>query len=125
MTARKSRTHQPLPQARERASFRQLAAGQAIVQRIALLGRQPARDLAHDRGRQLAEWARGGTTKATTNITDDADDLMAWDSKLATAALQGTECLRETWSTVPKHLKKSLEAALRNRHQPTAEKAPA
>jgi recombination protein RecT len=56
---------------------------------------------------------------------NDADDLMAWDSKLATAALQGTECLRETWATVPKPLKKSLEAALRNRHQPTAEKAPA
>ena len=56
---------------------------------------------------------------------DSADDLMAWDSKLATAALQGTESLRETWTTVPKHLKKSLEAALRNRHQPTAEKAPA
>lgn len=57
--------------------------------------------------------------------SDHADDLMAWDSKLATAALQGTECLRETWATVPKPLKKSLEAALRNRHQPTAEKAPA
>jgi phage RecT family recombinase len=50
-----------------------------------------------------------------------ADDLMAWDSKLATAALQGTDSLREMWGTVPKHLKKSLEAALRNRHQPAAE----
>lgn len=56
---------------------------------------------------------------------ETSDDLMAWDSKLATAALQGTDSLRETWGTVPKHLKKSLEAALRNRHQPTAEKVPA
>jgi len=62
----------------------------------------------------------------TTEAADDgAEDLMAWDSKLATAALQGTDSLRETWTTVPKHLKKSLEAALRNRHQPTAEQVPA
>jgi phage recombination protein Bet len=63
--------------------------------------------------------------KGPTLADDIPDDLMAWDSKLATAALQGTDSLRETWNTVPKYLKKSLEAALRNRHQPTAEKAPA
>jgi hypothetical protein len=73
-------------------------------------------------GQALASWAKG---LAPATPDDNADDLMAWDSKLATAALQGTESLRETWGTVPKHLKKSLEAALRNRHQPTAEKAPA
>jgi recombination protein RecT len=54
---------------------------------------------------------------------ETTDDLMAWDSKLATAALQGTESLRETWNTVPKALKKTLEAALRNRHQVSAASA--
>jgi len=86
-------------------------------------------------GAALATWARGGSAApvspqppagAADNLTDD---LMAWDSKLATAAMQGTESLRATWSTVPKPLKKSLEAALRNRHQPSAtetdERAPA
>jgi hypothetical protein len=79
--------------------------------------------ISEESGQMLAEWARGGNP-APVQPDDSADDVMAWDSKLATAALQGTESLRETWTTVPKHLKKSLEAALRNRHQPTAEKAP-
>jgi len=83
-------------------------------------------------GRALATWARGGSAAPAlapdnpqAGAVATSDDLMAWDSKLATAALQGTDSLRETWGTVPKHLKKSLEAALRNRHQPTAEKVPA
>lgn len=74
-------------------------------------------------GAAFARWARGDATP--TQPEETSDDLMAWDSKLAAAALQGTESLRETWVSVPKHLKKSLEAALRNRHQPTAEKVPA
>lgn len=81
-----------------------------------------SKPLDEDMGKSLAAWAKGENAPAPK---DNADDVMAWDSKLATAALQGTESLRETWTTVPKHLKKSLEAALRNRHQPTAEKAPA
>jgi hypothetical protein len=84
-------------------------------------------------GRQLAEWARGESpapTKPATNITeniptDTTDDLMAWDSKLATAALQGVESLRETWGHVPRELKPSLKAAMDNRHKPTAEKVAA
>ncbi|SEE79240.1 hypothetical protein SAMN05444171_8078 [Bradyrhizobium lablabi] len=50
---------------------------------------------------------------------------MAWDSKLATAALQGVECLRETWATVPRDLKPKLKAAMDNRHKPAAESVPA
>ncbi len=78
--------------------------------------------ISEESGSMLAEWARGGNP-APVQSEDNADDLMSWDSKLATAALQGTESLRETWGQVPKPLKKSLEAALRNRHQPAAEKA--
>jgi hypothetical protein len=50
-----------------------------------------------------------------------ADDLMAWDSKLATAAHMGIEALRETWGHVPKQLKPMLKAAMDNRHKPSAE----
>jgi AAA domain-containing protein len=81
-------------------------------------------------GAAFARWAKGKTTTPATSqpagAADDInDDLMAWDSKLATAAMQGTESLRETWATVPKSLKKSLEVALRNRHQPSATDADA
>lgn len=75
-------------------------------------------------GAAFARWAKGETV-APVQPADVTEDLMAWDSKLATAALQGTESLRETWATVPKPLKKTLEAALRNRHQPTANEADA
>jgi hypothetical protein len=78
---------------------------------------------AHDA--ETGEIVESAETSSVPVEADESEDLMAWDSKLATAALQGTDSLRETWGTVPKHLKKSLEAALRNRHQPTAEKAPA
>jgi hypothetical protein len=88
--------------------------------------------IGEDSGIALAEWARGGAPaptvaqfKPTEPADETTDDLMAWDSKLATAALQGTDSLRETWNTVPKPLKKTLEAALRNRHQPLATEADA
>jgi hypothetical protein len=87
--------------------------------------------ISEESGRLLSSWAKGGSVAPVTSqpalgATDDqSDDLMAWDSKLATSALQGVEALREMWGQVPKHLKKTLEAALRNRHQPTAEKVPA
>jgi len=82
-------------------------------------------------GQRLAAWARGGTAAPPVDqpqqdgAADITEDVMAWDSKLATAALQGTTSLRETWAAVPKPLKKSLEAALRNRHQPNATEADA
>ena len=88
--------------------------------------------IGEDSGIALAEWARGGAPaptvaqfKPTDPMVETTEDLMAWDSKLATAAQQGTESLRETWNTVPKPLKKTLEAALRNRHQPAANEADA
>jgi hypothetical protein len=74
-------------------------------------------------GAAFARWAKGEA--AAPVEAENTEDLMAWDSKLATAALQGTDSLRETWNTVPKHLKKTLEAALRNRHQPAANEADA
>lgn len=83
---------------------------------------QDGQPMSEQMGAAFARWAKGENAPAPK---DNSDDVMSWDSKLATAALQGTESLRETWGQVPKHLKKSLEAALRNRHQPTAEKAPA
>jgi ABC-type dipeptide/oligopeptide/nickel transport system ATPase subunit len=95
-------------------------------------------------GRSLAEWAKGDSVSPrAASVTgnsagpaspapslqagsaDTSDDVMAWDSKLASAANLGVDALREVWGQVPKPLKKSLEAALRNRHQPTAEKVPA
>jgi hypothetical protein len=64
------------------------------------------------------------TTKAAT-VDDSADDLMSWDSKLATASHAGVEALRETWGQVPRDLKPMLKAAMDRVHKPTAEKAPA
>lgn len=84
--------------------------------------------LNEEMGAAFARWAKGETAAPVSQpagAAETTEDLMAWDSKLATAALQGTESLRETWSTVPKHLKKTLEAALRNRHQPAAAEADA
>jgi phage recombination protein Bet len=58
-------------------------------------------------------------------VDDGTDDLMAWDSKLATASHAGIEALRETWGQVPRDLKPKLKAAMDRVHKPTAEKAPA
>lgn len=80
--------------------------------------------ISEDSGRMLAEWARGGNP-APVQPDDDADDLMAWDSKLATAAHMGVDALREEWGNVPRKFKPMLKAAMDNRHKPTAEKAPA
>jgi hypothetical protein len=57
--------------------------------------------------------------------TEAEDDLMSWDSKLATASHAGVEALRETWGQVPRDLKPMLKAAMDRVHKPTAEKAPA
>ena len=56
---------------------------------------------------------------------DPAEDLMAWDSKLATAALQGTESLRETYREMPREFRPLVQAAMDTRHLPTAAKADA
>jgi hypothetical protein len=59
---------------------------------------------------------------AEFNRDEVADDLMAWDSKLASASNMGTDALKATWETVPKPLKPSLLAALEKRHKPAAAK---
>jgi hypothetical protein len=64
-------------------------------------------------------------TIKTAPPSDHADDIMAWDSKLATASHAGVEALRETWGQVPRELKPKLKAAMDNRHKPTAEGVPA
>ncbi len=56
---------------------------------------------------------------------DEADDLLAWDSKLATAALMGAEALKEQWAKVPRELQPSLKPALDNTHKPAAVRADA
>jgi hypothetical protein len=71
--------------------------------------------MSEEMGAAFARWAKGD------DVDDQRDDLMAWDSKLQTAALMGVEALREVWGQVPRPLKKPLEAALRN-HQSTAAK---
>jgi len=89
---------------------------------------EAGKPLNEEMGAAFARWAKGETAapvQPAAGAAETTEDLMAWDSKLATAALQGTESLRETWNTVPKHLKKTLEAALRNRHQPSATEADA
>ena len=87
--------------------------------------------IGEESGHALAAWARGGvaapsvTPDKPTDGAVDNDDLMAWDSKLATAAHMGVDALREEWSNVPREFKPMLKAAMDNRHKPTAEKAPA
>ena len=48
--------------------------------------------------------------KAQMHIDQEADDTMAWDSRLVTAAHIGVEAIAEVWAQVPKHLKPNLEA---------------
>jgi hypothetical protein len=87
--------------------------------------------IGEESGHALAAWARGGvaapsvTPDKPTDGAVDNDDLMAWDSKLATAAHMGVDALREEWGNVPRELKPKLKAAMDNRHKPAAEKAPA
>lgn len=64
------------------------------------------------------------STESPSSANDGTDDLMEWDSKLASAANLGVEALREVWGTVPKQLKPTLKAAMDNRHKPAAEAAP-
>ena len=53
-----------------------------------------------------------------------ATDSM-WDDKLAAAAQQGIDALRDQWEEVPAAHKKALRAALDRRHKPTANKVDA
>jgi recombination protein RecT len=61
----------------------------------------------------------------TAELLAPKDDLMAWDSKLATAALQGTESLAQEWNRVPRNLKPQLVENLDTKHKPAAAKAAA
>ena len=56
---------------------------------------------------------------------DGADDLMSWDSKLASASHMGVDALKEEWLRVPKDLQPKLKAALDRVHKVTAAQAPA
>ncbi len=76
--------------------------------------------LSEDIGRQLAEWARGGSPAP-------ADDLTAaeWDVKLGDAAKEGTVELRRVYAQIPKALRAEVDAALNRRHLPMAKEADA
>lgn len=83
--------------------------------------------LSEEMGASFAAWAKGGSAAPAHTLPAGAadelnDDLMAWDSKLATAALQGIESLRETWGQVPPKLKPRLVDDLDTKHKPAAEK---
>jgi len=78
--------------------------------------------LSEQMGAAFARWAKG---ENATQSDDSAADLMAWDSKLATAALQGTESLRETYREMPREFRPLVQAAMDSRHLPTAAKADA
>lgn len=66
--------------------------------------------------------AAPGRAGAADNLSDD---VMAWDSRLATAAHMGVDALRDEWLSVPKHLQSHLKVALDTRHKETAAKVPA
>jgi hypothetical protein len=51
------------------------SAGQAIIQGISLLGRQPARDLAHDRNDLLHDITAGAAGSTSQQILDRSSDL--------------------------------------------------
>ena len=81
-------------------------------------------------GRQLAEWARGGSASPVSTpspATGEADELTAaeWDVHLGNASKLGKAELRRVYATIPKHLRPDLDAALNRRHLPTAEQADA
>jgi len=79
---------------------------------------EAGKPLCEEMGAAFAQWAAGGSAAA--------EDIMAWDSKLASAAQIGTEALKEVWDTqVPKGLKRDLTAAMTNRHKPAAAQADA
>jgi hypothetical protein len=70
-------------------------------------------------GARLAQWARGeeGTRKI--------DDFIEWDSRLQTAAHNGTDALAAEWKRVPKHLQTALKPNLDTIHKPAAAKVAA
>ena len=82
-------------------------------------------------GAAFARWAKGGSATpvnpnppAPAGVADDlAEDSMAWDSRLATAALQGTDALAEEWSRVPRNIKPLLVENLDDTHKRSAAKA--
>lgn len=56
---------------------------------------------------------------------DLADDLLSWDSKLATAALMGPDALKAEWARVPRDLQTALKPGLDKVHKPNAAKVTA
>lgn len=65
-----------------------------------------------------------GTVEILAPKNDD-EDLMSWDSKLASASHLGMTALQEVWATIPRNLQPKLKAALDRVHKPAAEKVPA
>jgi hypothetical protein len=71
--------------------------------------------LSEDIGRQLAEWARGGSAAPVDDLT-----AAEWDLKLEDAATHGMLRLQHVWTGVPAEHKPTLKAALDTRHKPAA-----
>lgn len=79
--------------------------------------------IGEESGRALAAWAAGGAAPVHVEQSIDQDDVMAWDSKLATAAMMGADALKDEWAKVPRVLQPSLKAKLDDIHKPAAKKA--
>lgn len=84
---------------------------------------QEGHALDENMGAAFARWAAGGEAPKPTEQTVDQDDVMAWDSKLATAAMMGADALKDEWAKVPRVLQPSLKVKLDDIHKPAAKKA--
>jgi hypothetical protein len=88
--------------------------------------------ISEESGRLLAEWAAGGSaapaSPAPSLHAGAAEYITAaeWDLRLAEAAAQGTDALKDVWASIPPgEDKKMLEQALTRRHKPMAAQADA
>jgi hypothetical protein len=80
---------------------------------------QDGQPMSEQMGAAFARWAKGENAPAPVL----SEDAMSWDSKLATAALQGSEALKQEWLRVPKPIKPELVNRLDGTHKPAAAKA--
>jgi AAA domain len=95
-----------------------------------------SRALDEDIGKQLATWAKGGSSKTPGKTVQPAaqtgadfdepsttEKATAFDDALALAAETGVDALRAAWDAIPKDYRETLKAALDQRHKPAAAKA--
>jgi hypothetical protein len=82
--------------------------------------------LSEEMGAAFARWAKGETVAPASQPAGATADLSItdWDAKLAEAAANGTEALKEAWSSIPPgETKTMLKNAMDRRHKPAAAEA--